>query len=146
MAQFISSTSLIPEVTSLYPKYATADLSHYNKEFFDKRNLEYMSTQITRLLIGVHPENKNIIVPDQTIISVMESIFENNPRTSCNIMSKMVITYIVNYIKTEYETITQNDKLDIEVIKYTGEYSIRRVPMIKLNNRRPTPFLIQMRY
>jgi hypothetical protein len=69
-----------------------------------------MGSVITNMLKGVHPEGKNIIMPDDTIRSVCDSIFENSP-AHADVMSKMVINYIVDFVKTDYETTTKNNNL-----------------------------------
>ena len=67
-------------------------------------SLNYMSSQITKRLNGVHPDGKNIIVPDDTIKSVADSVFQNNSN-SFDVLQEMIINYIVSQIKTEYETV-----------------------------------------
>lgn len=142
----LDKKDLIPYIISEYPIYTTPTSDHFNSCYYNTDNLTYISKEVTKLLKGVHPDGKNIIVSDKNIISVMESIYENNPRTSTNIMIKMVIAFIVNYIKNEFGTIEQNNNLDIEVIKYDGSYGIRKVPPITTNKHRPTPFLFNMHY
>jgi hypothetical protein len=142
----VDDGKLIDEVNKLYPVYAVEDFNHYNPYYYTTENIRYISNKVTELLRGVHPDKKNIIVSDKQILSVMQSIFENNPRVSNLVKLNMVIAYIANYIKNEYEVIEQNDDLNIEVIKYTGEYGIRKVSSIKLNHKRPTPFIFNMNY
>ena len=140
--------SLIPKVQTIYPRFPlpNKEIDHYSLEFFNSRNLAYISYEVTRLLKGVHPQNRNIIVSDKNILSVMDSVFANEPRTSWDNRVRMVIAYIVSHIKTEFETLKNNEKLDIEVQKYTGEYGIRKVPEIKLNTKRATSFIFNPRY
>lgn len=142
----INKDDLVPYIIDRYPIYATPMADHFDYQYYDIKNVKYISDMCTNLLKGTHPDKKNIIVSDKDILSVMESIFENNPRVSTNIKTKMVIAYIVDAIKTEYETIEQNNKLDVEVIKYDGSYGIRKVSPVKTRNKRPTPFLFNMHY
>ena len=43
-------------------------------KFFDPRNVTLISKKVTELLMGVHPENRPILVPDQTILNIMDSV------------------------------------------------------------------------
>lgn len=113
--------------------------------FFSKSNISYISKSITEKLNGVHPEGKNIIVPDKTIISVMDSIYYSTFR-DIEKMKMMTISYIVDYIETEYETEKKNKQLSIWVTNYTNDSGLNRVPKIKLREKRPTPFLFNMNY
>lgn len=104
----------------------------YNSLFSD-RNIAFMSQMITKGLEGIHPENKNIIVPDITIRSVADSIFQSS-FSNADIMTKMVINFIINHIKNEYQTIQQNNKLSIWVTKYDTNSGLQRFNGIKLND------------
>ena len=57
------------------------------------------------------------------------------PHTTIDYMKKSVIAFIVQHIKIEYETIKNNNKLDIDVLLYDNSFGIRRNPIIYLNNR-----------
>ena len=140
--------SLIPEMEKNYPRYVTEnkDTFHYDSSFFNSKNILYISAECTRLLKGVHPRGLNIIVSDENIKSVMDSVAENNPRTSWDNQLRMVVAFIVSSIKIEFETIDKNEKLNIDVIQYAGDYGIRKTPMIKLNEKRPTAFIFNPRY
>lgn len=141
-----SKYDITPHMINRYPIYATPTNDHYDYQYYSRKTVDYISEMCTKLLKGVHPDGKNIIVSNENIMSVMESIFENNPRVSSDVRAKMVIAFIVDSIKTEFETIEKNNKLDIEVIKYTGEAGIRKTPLIKTRQKRPTPFIFQMKY
>jgi hypothetical protein len=105
----------------------------YNTLMSDK-SVQFMSKAITDFLKGVHPEGKNITVPNDTIRSVADSIYETSVQ-SADVMQKMVINYIVNWIKNEYETISKNNKLDIWVTKYDIDSGLQQFNGIKLNNK-----------
>ncbi len=137
--------SLVNYTRERFPRYVGAD-EHYTAKFFNRDNIDKISYNVTLKLKGVHPENKNIIVPNETILSVMDSIFEDNPRTGIEVLCKMTTAMIVNYIKDEYEIDQQNSKLNIDVIKYDGSYGIRSYPQIKLREKRPTPFIFIENY
>jgi hypothetical protein len=101
---------------------------------FADKSLRFMSQQITRLLAGVHPQNKNIVVPDSTIYSVADSVYQNTGQ-STEVMQQMVINYIVDSIKTEYENTAKNNALTIWVTKYDQETGMKQFNDVKLNNK-----------
>jgi hypothetical protein len=108
-------------------------------------SIDYISKTITKRLQGVHPDGKNIILPNVTINSVIDSFYENNPNTSGQVLQEMVINHIVNSIRTEFDTIQTNNKLSIWVQRYDTQTGLKRVPDIKLNNKTRKP-MFQMRY
>lgn len=97
-------------------------------------SMRLMSTEITRKLTGVHPEGKNIVVPDEMIRSVADSMYENN-RMDIKALQEMTINYIVNTIRTEYDVINNNNKLSIWVTKYDIDSGLQRTNGIKLNRK-----------
>jgi hypothetical protein len=105
--------------------------------FFSKDNINYMSSQITLRLKGVHPEGKNIIVSNEKIISVMDSIYKSTFK-DVDKMTMMTISYIVDYISSEFQTEQQNNKLNIWVTNFPNEYQMQQIPQIKLREKRPT--------
>lgn len=112
--------------------------------FFSDKNVRWMSMVITSMLKGVHPEGKNIIIPNETIRSVCDSIFQNSP-AHADVMSKMVISYIVEFVKTDYANTTKNNNLSIWVQRYDEESGLKQFNNIKLNNKQRSPYM-QWRY
>jgi|LauGreDrversion4_2_1035121.scaffolds.fasta_scaffold225011_2 hypothetical protein len=102
---------------------------------FSKDSLDNMSKQITKRLTGVHPDGKNIILPIATVSSVAESMYENNNQMSLAVLQDMTVNYIVNQIRTEFDTIQTNNKLSLWVTKYDTDSNLQRVNGIKLNNK-----------
>jgi hypothetical protein len=102
--------------------------------FMSQASMRLMSTEITRKLTGVHPEGKNIVVPDEMIRSVADSMYENN-RMDIKALQEMTINYIVNTIRTEYDVINNNNKLSIWVTKYDIDSGLQRTNGIKLNRK-----------
>jgi hypothetical protein len=128
-------------------------ITNYNKEYryqiyssetekqrllFSPYSISLMSKQISYFLKGVHPEGKNIIVPNDMIVSVADS-FYNNSVAHLDVLQMMTVKYIVNMIKEEYEQINLNNKLSIWVTKYDIESGLQQFNDIKLNNRRRRP-------
>ncbi len=110
-----------------------------------RESMDLISKTITKKLQGVHPDGKNIIIPNVTINSVIDSFYENNPNTSAQVLQEMVVNHIVNSIRTEFDTIETNNKLSVWIQKYDTESGLKRVPDIKLNQKMRRP-VFQMRY
>jgi len=113
--------------------------------FFSTDNVNFISSEISRRLHGVHPEGKNIIVSDKQIVSVMDSVYKNTYR-DLDKMTMMVIGYIVDYVSADFQTEEKNKKLSIWVTNFTPESTLRQYSKIKLRERRPTPFIFNMNY
>ena len=103
-----------------------------------------MSKMITHFLRGVHPEGKNIIVPESTIKSVGDSVFQNTFQ-SAQVMQEMIINFIVESIKAEYETVHKNNQLSAWVQKYDQETGLKQFNGVKLNNKMRSAYM-QWRY
>jgi len=120
-------------INSNYRYVAFSPENRYNM-LMSNNSIELMSRMITDGLKGVHPEGKRMIVPDSTIRSVADSIYETSNQNA-NIMQKMVINYIINWIKNEYETIEKNNTFDIWNTKYDLDSDLQQTNGIKLNNK-----------
>jgi hypothetical protein len=115
----------------------------YNS-LFHVNSIAFMSKMITRLLAGVHPEGKNIIVPDETIRSVADSVFEATGQ-STDIMQQMIINYIVDAVRTEMQTIEKNNKYSIWIQKYDEATGLKQFSDVKTNEKSRSPYF-QIRY
>jgi hypothetical protein len=106
-----------------------------NKELilFSEPSIRKMSNQITYFLKGV--SDKDIIVPDEFIIEVSDSFYQNTP-ASLEQLQMMIVKYIVDYVKQEVYTIDKNNKLSIWVTKYDVESGLKQTSDVKLNNKR----------
>ncbi len=122
-----------------YTKFIGRD--RYNS-LFTERVINYISTQITSRLTGVHPEGKNIIVPTETILSVTESVYNKTTNAELEVMTEMVINFIVNQIKTEYDTIQKNNKLSIWITNYDVSSGMQRFNSVKLNNKQRNHYMM----
>lgn len=112
--------------------------------FFSDASMRFMSNMITKMLAGVHPENKNIIVPDSTIKSVADSVFQNTFQ-SAQVMQEMVISYIVDSIKTEYAFEQRNNAYSPWVQRYDQATGMKQFSDVKLNNKMRSAYM-QFRY
>ena len=134
-------------------------------DFFSKQNRVVVSAKITELLSGVDSKNRNIIVPDKTIASIMSAVYENfRPETSdiysrYNIpqggsqdyltrMNDQVINIITTDVKNNLGMDNCNSKLTIwtTVLGDFNEHGLRQHGPIKLKERRPTSMLFNMNY
>jgi hypothetical protein len=118
---------------------------HVYYRFFSTRNIAFISAEITDRLKGVHPEGKNIIVPVDQIISVMDSVYANNHRDP-DVMTMITITYIVDYISLDYGIEKYNDSLNNWIIKYIPESGMVAYPKIKLREKRPVTMVFNYNY
>jgi len=135
------------------------------QELFSPGTISMISKKITQLLIGVHPENRPIVVPIRTITSVISNIYDNyRPQTGdiygrYNIPSQKqqsdvqtiidrTIEIITSQIRNDYTILKNNSKLTIWNTVYGdfNEGGLRQHSPIKINNRRPNPMEFHMRY
>ncbi len=108
-------------------------------ELFTKVSVDWISLQITLRLQGVHPEGKKIVVPDETILTVLDSFF-NKLNLKPEQIREQVVMYIVEQVKNDFQITEQNDKLSAWVMKYDVTTGLRRYSDIKLNEKRGTHF------
>jgi len=113
--------------------------------FFGKNNVNYISSEITQRLRGVHPEGKNIIVPTEKIISVMDSIYKNTYR-DVDKMTIMTVGYIVDYISGEYQIERQNNNLNIWITTFAPEFGLQQTSKIKLREKKINSGYFVMNY
>jgi hypothetical protein len=153
--------------SDLYTKYVGYQDTNSSIElFFNKETVKTISHKITQLLMGVHPENRPIVVPDTTIYNVMDNIYYayrpptgdiygryNVPtgtttRSYVQDMIDQVIEVIVSDVKTTYETDANNAKLSVwtTVLGNFNDNGLRAHPVIKTLLKRPAPFQFNMNY
>ncbi len=124
----------IGDVNNNY-RYHQYDGRDRYQTLFNRSTLNTISKEITKRLNGVHPEGKNIIVPNETILSVMEAVHTKTNNAELEVMIDMVINYIVNQIKVEYETTQKNNNLSIWTTNYTLDTGMQRFDGVKLNKK-----------
>jgi hypothetical protein len=121
-----------------YRYYGWVGDDRYNELFCD-RSVKFMSQMITNSLQGI--KNKPIVVPDATIRSVADSVFQTS-FANANQMQKMVVNFIVDAIRDEYETIEKNNKLSAWVQKYDTDTGMKKFDSIKLNNKQRSHYTV----
>ena len=133
-----------PQINHNYRYAAGYNAGQEYLAFNSDKSVALMSTMITHMLKGVHPEGKNIIVPEQTIRSVADSVFQNSPARS-DVMQQMVISYIVDAIKIDYENTEKNNAYNPWVQRYDEETGLQRFNDVKLNKKQRSAYM-QWRY
>lgn len=110
----------------------------FPRHYFTEINVKKIQDIVKQGLKGVRKDGKNIIVSKENILSVMQSVLSNYPRTGLDNILLMVSSMIINMIKTEYETIEKNFSFNINVLLYDQTYGIKQYPEIKILKKRLT--------
>ena len=109
------------------------------RNLFSEENIEYVSKRCTECLQGVHPEGLKIIIAKPVIINVLDQVFTYYQQATVEPMLEQAIYVIVNDTKNFYETIEQNNKLNIWVTKQGGleenAWGLASVPNVKIKQR-----------
>lgn len=91
------------------------------KTLFSQQTINFISSEITKYLQGVGPDNRPIIVPDKTIISVLNNIYDSyRPATKdiygrYNIPQENNQTYFQDIISQTIEVIYNDVKNNIQL-------------------------------
>jgi hypothetical protein len=137
------SALLEPDTNAINPWYRNVQFTAANDvdytTLFSNQSVAWMSAQITLRLKGVHPQGKDIIVPDSTILSVADSWYQGTQLT-VEMLQEMVIMHIVNQIKNDYQLTEDNDKLSAWVQLYSMDTGLRQWPSPEdwINQKRRT--------
>lgn len=121
-------------------RYAVPVMSQSNlyKSVFAQPSVDWISDQITSRLNGVHPDNKNIIVPDNTILSVLDSYYNNGKFMDAELIRQQTVMFIVENIKNEYLSEKLNSKLSVWNTIFTPNMGMAQTNDIILNDRKRT--------
>ena len=127
------------------------------EKLFSTNTITMISKKLTQLLMGVHPENKIIVVPDKNIAFVLDSVYQGyRPQTGA-IHSRYIIPtglnsddyatdiidqtieIIYSDIKNQYDIEANNKKLSVwtTVLGDFNENQLRSYPPIKILNKHP---------
>jgi hypothetical protein len=148
--QIVYKYNNLPDTTpNIYDLERTTVPRSYSRNvyytFFCTENLDYISLEITNRLKGVHPDGKNIIVPKETILSVMDNIY-NHTFPDPDKMTMMVIEFITNHISNEFGIEANNNKLSAWIQIYPEESGMQRHPQIKLKEKTISQYTTQWNY
>lgn len=136
------------------------------KKLFGAQTRRTISSKITELLAGVDPQNRPIIVPDKTICSVLDSVYNNfrpatgdiyarynipsgvNPENYLQSIVDQTIEIIVSDVKNNMLMEQNNSNMSVwtTVLGDFNEHGLQQHPKIKVRNKRPTPMQFHMRY
>ncbi len=105
----------------------------YPSSYYSPKLVAELSVQITRQLTGVHPKGKNIIVPNTTILSVLDSVYMSFPRDTYKNNAAKASGIIIETIKQEFGAEKVYNSLSIDAIKYSGD--VRRHQKSKINEK-----------
>jgi len=136
------------------------------KKYFSPETVRLISSKVTELTMGVDPNNRPIVVPYETICSVMNDIYTSYRPPTGDIYSRYIVpsgmgaeSYVQSMIDQVIEIIVSdirnnlgmeecNRKLSIwtTVLGDFNDNGLRQHPPIKVRNKRPTPFQFHLRY
>ena len=135
------------------------------KEYYSQETVKLISKKVSELLQGVDPRNRKIVVPDQTIINVMNGIEAsyrpptgdiygryNVPDSSqldqIQDMINQTIELITSDVRNNLEMDENNSKLTAWTTVYGdfNDHGLRSHAPIKVRNRRPAPMQFNMNY
>ena len=131
-AQFIDVN---PEVKlnlnfTRYAGYQDSNES-FQKNYYNINNINLISRKLTELLQGVDPRGRPIIVPNQSIINVMDSVYQNFRPQTGDIFSRYNIPtgfnsddYISNMIDQTIEIIYSDVKNNLEIEENNKKLSV----------------------
>jgi hypothetical protein len=133
--------------------------------YFSREVIDLISRKVTELTKGIDPQNRNIIVPDDRIASVMSDIYTsyrpqtgdiysryniplNDPRNNIQEMIDQTIEVITSDIKNNLEMEEYNRTLTVWTTLYGdfNKHGLRQFPPIKVLKRRADRCQFQMNY
>jgi hypothetical protein len=143
--------------------------SDYNsciKQYFSHETINIISRKLTQLLQGVDPKNRQIIIPDDKIGFVMDSIYQNYRPPTGDIYGRYnvpsgdsTVSYVQDMIDQVIEVIYADVKNNLEMEQYNSKLSawvqvlgdfndnqLRSYAPIKTRVRRPNPLEFNMKY
>ena len=110
------------------------------KKYYNDETLEIMSHKITELLEGVDTQGRPIIVPKQTIKSVMDTIYESyRPPTGdiygrYNVPSNLTENYVQSLIDQTIEVIVSDVKANLGMDEANSKLNIWTSLLGSFNN------------
>ena len=135
------------------------------QKYFSPEMVKFISDKVTQLTMGVHPENRPIMVPEHTISSVLSSVYnyyrpqtgdiysryiipDNYPDNMVQRMLDQTIQIIVDDIRHTYGMMENNSKLTVWTTLYGdfNKHGLRQHAPIPVRVRRPNPMEFNMNY
>lgn len=155
------------KITDLnYLRYPGWQESNYAiREFYSPAVIRMISRKISELTAGVEPDGKLIVVPDERIIEVMDSIQSTYRRPVGDIYSRYIVPneeqdnviqswidqtveVLTSAISNHYGIMENNRRLTkwVQVLGDFNQWGLMPHPKIKLQEKRPTPMQFHMNY
>lgn len=135
------------------------EFNHIVEKFFNKSTVDYISKQITKFTKGVDEKNRDIILPDDKILFLMNSVYLSyNPRqgfdqsNTGNDYLQSLIGQTISQAVFDIKNVLQYEQC---VAKYTvwdtilGEDNnrgLRSYAPIKIKEKRPNSMEFNMKY
>jgi len=136
------------------------------RQMFSIENLNKMSRKITQLLSGIEPSGRPIVIPKETIGSVLSNILvnsgaittgdiysrynipSNQPQNTIAYIQDQAIETIVSSVRADYQMRAVNSKLTAwtTVLGDFNEQGLRSHSIIKIQEKRPNPMEFNMNY
>lgn len=127
------------------------------KMFFNINTVNTISSKLTQLLMGVDPFNRPIIVPNESIKNIMDSVYTNFRPETGDIFTRYImptglntddyvqsmidqtIEIIYNEVKTNLEMDEHNRSLSVwtTVLGDFNDHGLRSFPPIKVLDKHP---------
>lgn len=140
-------------------------LSPNLQQLFDPKRIIQLQEKITQLLEGVSKDGRPIIVPVETIGSVLYQCYQSNSplvgdiytryiidqdyeRNDVRTITDRAVNIIVSYIRDQYEMIENNKKLTVwnALLGDFNNQGLRAHAPIKIRKGGPDRFQFNMRY
>lgn len=135
------------------------------QDYFSDKTVDMISNKISELLMGVHPQNKKLVVSKDVITSIMSNIYQNyrpetgdiysryiiptrTPNDMVQDMINQTIESITSQVRSDYQMRENNAKLTVwtTVLGDFNTFGLRQHAPIKIRNKRPNPMEFNMRY
>ena len=140
--------------------------SLYKTKYYHIDNVTTISKKLTQLLKGVHPSGRPILIPNETIINIMDSVYQNyrpvtgdiftrfnipSGQNSDDYITSMIdqtIEIIYSQVKNEIEMEENNKKLSVwtTVLGDFNDQGLRSHDEIKILNNHPAHCQFNMNY
>ena len=105
--------------------------SAFKTKYYNINNVNTISKKLTQLLQGVDSKNRPIIIPDKSIINIMDSVYENFRPETGDIFSRYNIPtglssddYIQSMIDQTIEIIYSDVKNNLEIEENNKKLSV----------------------
>lgn len=135
------------------------------KELYAPENIKLVSKQITKLLMGVDPHNRPIIVPDQSICNMISECYDsfrpptgdiygryNIPGSQSNAGFQSIINQAIELITSQVRNTLEIEENNAKLTAWTtvygdfNEHKLRQHAPIKVRVKRPAPMQFNMNY